>query len=76
MNMVIGSETNCQEYSVTIRIGSESDKQRILEKYPGTKEVIHNDGYFIVSEIEMKLSAFYGLSKEKFLLLLKKMNCL
>ena len=35
-----------------VRLGTEEEKQQLLCNYPNIRNVIHNDGYFVIAKIE------------------------
>ena len=50
-----------------IRIGSESQKAEIYEKYPGTKQVMREGGVLIVALDDKKIIGFLWMFKRKLL---------
>ena len=38
--------------NVVIRIGTDNEKEKLLSDYPNIKNVVGDDGYFIIAEIE------------------------
>ena len=38
--------------NIMIRLGTEAEKQELLNNHPHVKNVIHDDGYFIIAKIE------------------------
>ena len=43
---------------VNIRIGTESEKQQLITTYPYTKNVIGENGYFIIAETDNNMIGF------------------
>ena len=65
MNIITGEGTDRREISITFRMGSESDKDRILVQYPYTKQVLNSGGYLIVAETEDEIIGFLWAFKRK-----------
>ena len=65
MNIITGEGTDRREIPITFRMGSESDKDRILVQYPYTKQVLNSGGYLIVAETEDEIIGFLWAFKRK-----------
>ena len=50
---------------VNIRIGTESEKQQLITTYPYTKNVIGENGYFIIAETDNNMIGFlWGFKRD------------
>lgn len=51
--------------NVTIRTGSEQEKQQLIADYPYTQNVIGENGFFIIAQIESKTVGFLWAFKRQ-----------
>ena len=50
---------------VIIRIGTDAEKQKLLNDYPNIKNVVRDGGYFIVAKIEDTIVGYLWCFKRK-----------
>ena len=53
------------QYDMTIRLGTDAEKQELLTDYPNIKNVIRDGGYFIVAKIEDTVVGYLWAFKRK-----------
>ena len=53
------------QYDMTIRLGTDAEKQELLVDYPNIKNVIRDGGYFIVAKIEDTVVGYLWAFKRK-----------
>ncbi|MBO5036934.1 MAG: GNAT family N-acetyltransferase [Clostridia bacterium] len=53
------------QYDMTIRLGTDAEKQELLADYPNIKNVIRDGGYFIVAKIEDTVVGYLWAFKRK-----------
>ena len=50
---------------ISIRIGTEKDKQKLTDTYPHTKNVVGGNGYLILAELENEIVGFLWAFQRK-----------